>query len=79
MTRRLSSEELAKLIYTDYKGKSFIGYKFKIPKSPTIRVSKINSAIYSCTCRAHSIHGDKSVEKIKCRYTEAFKKAKEMV
>ena len=70
----LSSEELATNIFKDYEGMSFTGYKFKIPNSPTIRVSKENpDYIRSCTCKNHSINGDKPVNKVKCRYTEAYK------
>ena len=74
----LSPEDLAKKIFEDYKGMKFIGYKFKIFDSPMVRVSIENpDTIYSCTCKNHSINGDKPVEKVKCRYTEAYKIAKE--
>ena len=74
MPNLLSSKELAKKIFKVYEGMSFIGYKFRIPNSPAIRVSKENpDYIRSCTCKTHSIHGDKPIEKVKCRYTEAYK------
>ena len=64
----LSSEELAKLVYLDYKGDKFTGYKLKIKNTPLVRVSNgEQKRINSCTCKAHSIHGMKK----HCRYTKA--------
>ena len=68
----LNSEELAKLIYLDYKGNNYNGYNFRISNSPTIRTNK-EGKILSCTCKRHSIHGDKKPEKVYCRFTDAYK------
>lgn len=72
----LSSEELAKKIFKDYEGMSFIGYKFNIQNSPAIRVSNENpDYIRSCTCKFHSV---KDISQKKdCRFTSAYRKAKE--
>ena len=59
----LNSEELAKLIYLDYKGNNYNGYNFRISNSPAIRTNK-EGKILSCTCKRHSIHGDKKPEKV---------------
>ena len=70
----LNSAELTKKIYEDYIGIQFIGYKFKINNSPTIRVTKGAKKLLSCTCKLHSIH---SLKDKKCRFTEAFELWKE--
>lgn len=64
----LNPSELSNLIYEDYKGTNFDGYKFKINNSPTLRVSK-QGKIISCTCQLHSI---KLVKEKACRFTIAF-------
>lgn len=65
-----TSEELAKLIYVDYEGINFIGYKFKIKKSPLIRLANGKTfKVISCTCAFHSV---KDVDMKKhCRFTKA--------
>ena len=72
----LSSEELSNRIFEDYEGMNFIGYKFDIPESPMVRVSKNNpDNVYSCTCRFHSV---KDIHfKKDCRYTRAYKLKRE--
>ena len=64
----LNPSELNKLVYLDYEGTNFDGYKFKINNSPTIRTSKSNK-VMSCTCKLHSI---KLVKDKDCRYVTAF-------
>ena len=67
----LNYHELSKLVYEDYTGKNFIGYKFKIDNSPTIRFSKEYKNLKSCSCAFHSI---KDIDfKKDCRYTKALK------
>ena len=66
----LSSKELAKLVYLDYKGEKFTGYKLKIKNTPLVRVSNgEQKRINSCTCAHHSIK-DIGMKK-HCRYTKA--------
>ena len=48
----LNAAELSKLIYEDYNGREFIGYKFKINNSPIIRVSKESGEV-SKDCRSN--------------------------
>ena len=68
----LSAKELKDLIYLDFEGANFIGYKFKISNSPCIRVTKEAGKI-TCSCKNHTIHADKKTEKVKCRFIEAYK------
>ena len=64
----LNPSELSKLIYLDYEGTNFDGYKFRINNSPTIRANK-KGKVVSCTCKLHSL---KLVEDKKCRFLIAF-------
>ena len=62
----LNPSELSKLAYIDYEGTKFIGYKFKINNSPTVRMSRTGKRI-SCTCKHSSIKEEKN-----CRYILAI-------
>ena len=63
----LNPSELSKLVYLDYEGTNFNGYKFKINNSPTVRTNK-RGKILSCTCKLHSLHSPKDRD---CRFTIA--------
>ncbi len=70
-----NSEELAKKIKEDFEGNIWRWYSFNINNSPQLRVAN-NNEVKNCTCKFHSV---KDINlKIKCRYTIAFEKWKNL-